>query len=88
MDGFDKFDDATKKELEAFLTQQQALAGFQQSVQKHTEMCWTKCVTGSISTRFSRGEESCLQNCVDRFLDSSLFIVKKLDEARGGQSQS
>jgi import inner membrane translocase subunit TIM8 len=39
-------------------------------------------VTGSISTRFSSGEAYCLQNCVDRFLDTSLFIVKKLEEQR------
>lgn len=41
-----------------------------------------RCVTGGISTRFSSSEAYCLQNCVDRFLDTSLFIVKKLEEQR------
>jgi len=45
-------------------------------------MCWDKCITGTPSTRFSRSEEGCLQNCVDRFLDTSLFMVKKVEQQR------
>jgi Tim10/DDP family zinc finger len=39
-----------------------------------------RCVTGSIGGRFSRGEESCLVNCVDRYVDTSLFVIKKVEE--------
>ncbi|KAG9032738.1 Mitochondrial import inner membrane translocase subunit tim8 [Tulasnella sp. JGI-2019a] len=78
----DKFDEGTKKELGDFLEQEQAKAHLQSSVHQYTDMCWTKCITGSVSTRFSRGEESCLVNCVDRFLDASLFIVNKLQSQR------
>ncbi|KIO25219.1 hypothetical protein M407DRAFT_25442 [Tulasnella calospora MUT 4182] len=42
-------------------------------------LCWTKCMPGSVSTVFSRGAEPCLLNCVDRFLDTNLFIVNKLE---------
>ena len=41
-----------------------------------------RCITGTPSTRFSRGEESCLANCVERFLDTSLFMVKKIESQR------
>lgn len=41
-----------------------------------------RCVTGSSFARFSSKEEQCLSNCVDRFLDTSLFIVKKIGEQR------
>jgi import inner membrane translocase subunit TIM8 len=47
-----------------------------------TAQCWDKCVTGTPSTRFSRGEETCLANCVDRFLDTSMFMVKQIEEKR------
>jgi mitochondrial import inner membrane translocase subunit TIM8 len=47
-----------------------------------TVQCWDKCVTGTPSTRFSRSEETCLANCVDRFLDTSLFMVKQIGEKR------
>jgi len=81
MDGFN-FDDASKKELEQFIQREQAGARIQASIHQHTSMCWDKCITGTPSTRFSRGEESCLANCVERFLDTSLFMVKQLENQR------
>ncbi|CAE6377820.1 unnamed protein product [Rhizoctonia solani] len=89
MDTNQKFDEATQRELQTFIEQEQAKARVQATTHQLTDMCWTKCITGSVSTRFSSSEAYCLQNCVDRFLDTSLFIVKKLDEQRrsmqGGQ---
>jgi mitochondrial import inner membrane translocase subunit TIM8 len=41
-----------------------------------------RCITGAPSTRFSRGEESCLNYCVDRFLDTSLRMVQLIQEQR------
>ncbi|KIM33759.1 hypothetical protein M408DRAFT_325363 [Serendipita vermifera MAFF 305830] len=79
----DKFDEATQKELAQFLEHQQAEARLNSQIQKFTSMCWDKCVTGSIGGRFSRGEESCLVSCVDRFLDTSLFVVKRIEEQQG-----
>ncbi|KAJ7275311.1 hypothetical protein B0H12DRAFT_980249, partial [Mycena haematopus] len=77
-----KFDEATQKELSAFLEKQQAEARLHASIHNFTGICWdkrvvlelTRCVTGTPSTRFSRSEESCLSNCVERFLDTSLFV--------------
>jgi len=77
-----KLDDATQKELATFLEREQAQARVQSSIHNFTSMCWDKCITGTPSTRFSRGEESCLSNCVERFLDSSIFIVKKIEQQR------
>lgn len=51
-------------------------------IQSFTIQCWDKCVTGTPSTRFSRSEETCLANCVERFLDTSLFMVKQIEEKR------
>ncbi|EOR00873.1 hypothetical protein E3P92_00313 [Wallemia ichthyophaga] len=75
-------DEATQRELNTFVEQEQAKAKLQSSTHTFTEMCWNKCITGSISSRFSKSEESCLVNCVDRFLDTSLHIVKALDHQR------
>ncbi|KAH9968720.1 Tim10/DDP family zinc finger protein, partial [Russula dissimulans] len=71
-----------QKEIQTFLEREQAQARVQQSIHNFTSMCWEKCITGTPSTRFSRGEESCLANCVERFLDTSLFIVKKIESQR------
>ncbi|ORY33017.1 Tim10/DDP family zinc finger-domain-containing protein [Naematelia encephala] len=74
-----QFDAATKKELEEFLEQEQSKAKLQATVHELTNTCWKTCITGSIGAKFSRSEASCLENCVDRFLDSSLFIVRQIE---------
>jgi len=41
-------------------------------------------------SKFERGEEACVQNCVDRFFDSHLFIIQRygiLCVARGLMSR-
>ncbi|PPQ72715.1 hypothetical protein CVT26_003010 [Gymnopilus dilepis] len=78
----DKFDEATQKELASFLEGQQAVARLNSTVQQLTTMCWDKCITGTPSTRFSRSEENCLHNCVGRFLDTSIFLVKEIEGKR------
>ncbi|EJD52156.1 hypothetical protein AURDEDRAFT_159008 [Auricularia subglabra TFB-10046 SS5] len=77
-----KFDEATQKELAQFLEREQAQARMQTTIHNFTDMCWEKCISGSSFGRFSSKEQACLTNCVDRFLDSSLFMVKKIREAR------
>ncbi|ESK98398.1 mitochondrial import inner membrane translocase subunit tim8 [Moniliophthora roreri MCA 2997] len=77
-----KFDEATQKELATFLEKEQTQAKLHSTVHNFTTMCWDKCITGTPSTRFSRSEESCLMNCVDRFLDSSIFLVKQIQSRR------
>ncbi|OAX44815.1 hypothetical protein K503DRAFT_5872 [Rhizopogon vinicolor AM-OR11-026] len=81
MDNF-KFDEATQKELATFLEREQAQARINATVHTLTSMCWDKCVTGTPGSRFARGEEGCLLNCVDRFLDTSLFIIKTIEGQR------
>ncbi|KAG2077093.1 hypothetical protein BDR04DRAFT_1067637 [Suillus decipiens] len=81
-----KFDEATQKELTTFLEREQAQARINSTVHNLTSMCWDKCITGTPGSRFARGEESCLLNCVDRFLDTSLFIIKTIEGQRSQQS--
>lgn len=48
-----------------------------------TQICWTKCVTGSIKNgKLDRSEEGCLKNCVDRFLDMNFLTMKHLNNMR------
>ncbi|KAF8338169.1 Tim10/DDP family zinc finger-domain-containing protein [Cantharellus anzutake] len=82
----EKFDEATQKELQKFLQEEQKRERVQQTVQSLTSACWDKCITGSVSTRFARGEEKCLVNCVGRFLDTSLHMVNRLEANRQAHS--
>ena len=54
------------------------------AVHELTDTCWKKCVTGGISSSsLDRKEEPCIQNCVDRFLDTNEALLKHLSALRG-----
>lgn len=53
------------------------------AVHNLTDVCFKKCVTANISNaRLERQEESCGRNCVERFLDANLSVVKHLENLR------
>ncbi|KAI0785984.1 Tim10/DDP family zinc finger-domain-containing protein [Abortiporus biennis] len=78
----DKFDEASQKELSKFLENEQAQARVQSTIHQLTSTCWDKCITGTPASSFSKSERGCLENCVDRFLDTSLFLINKIQEQR------
>ncbi|CAN8097088.1 unnamed protein product [Discula destructiva] len=68
-----------KQELQQFITNEQHRARIQQRSHELTQTCWNKCVTGSFkSNALDKGEQACLANCVERFLDISTLAVKHL----------
>lgn len=44
---------------------------------KLTDICWDKCVTGSVGSKLSSGEVSCLTNCAQRYMDMSMIVMKR-----------
>jgi len=78
-----KLSDRDKQELQQFIVNESQKARIQQSVHNLTDICWKKCVTGSIrSGKLDKGEETCAQNCVDRFLDGNFTVIKHLEAMR------
>jgi len=65
------------KELQQFIQIEQQKMQFQQQVSKITEMCWDQCMPDKISTKLDSRTESCLSNCVERFIDTSLAITQR-----------
>ena len=44
-----------------------------------TGICWKKCITGNLkSGSLDKGEETCLANCVERFMDVNGMTMKHL----------
>lgn len=49
-----------------------------------TDACWKKCITSRITAgRLDSSEESCAQNCVERWMDTNLAVLKHLEVLRG-----
>ncbi|KAI9183938.1 Mitochondrial import inner membrane translocase subunit tim8 [Blastocladiella emersonii ATCC 22665] len=74
-----QLDAASQAELQKFLEQENSKARVQSQIHTFTQMCWDKCIT-KVGNRLSSSEESCLTSCVERFLDTSIFIVKRLQD--------
>ena len=52
---------------------------FQSQVNVFTDICWEKCVDKP-GNKMDGKTETCIANCVERFLDTNLFIAKRLAE--------
>ncbi|KAN0103051.1 Tim10/DDP family zinc finger domain containing protein [Hyaloscypha variabilis] len=78
-----KLSENDKHELQQFIVNESQKARIQQSVHSLTDICWKKCVTGTIrSGKLDKNEETCAQNCVDRFLDANMTVIRHLDNMR------
>ena len=67
-------------QMQRFMEAEGQKQKFQQLVHQLTEQCWDSCIQGYPGTRLDRKTESCLVNCVERFIDTSNFIVNRLEK--------
>ncbi|GAB6026444.1 Mitochondrial import inner membrane translocase subunit tim8 [Chamberlinius hualienensis] len=63
-------------ELQEFIMLEQQKAQFQVQVHRLNDVCWDKCVDKPGSKLDSR-TETCISNCVERFIDTSLTITQR-----------
>jgi len=63
---------------QAVAMEQQKLQ-FMQQVHKLNDVCWDMCL-GSPSSSLSGREETCLTNCVERFVDTSVLLVNRFSQ--------
>jgi len=52
---------------------------FQSQIHAFTDMCWEKCVDKP-GSKLDGKTETCIVNCVERFLDTNIFIAKRFSE--------
>ncbi|KAJ2778062.1 Mitochondrial import inner membrane translocase subunit tim8 [Coemansia javaensis] len=72
------FDEATQRELQQVLEKETAKAQLQNTVHEFTGRCWDVCIREAKSNQLSSKESQCMRNCVERFIDASMFVVKRL----------
>ncbi|WPH00719.1 Mitochondrial import inner membrane translocase subunit tim8 [Acrodontium crateriforme] len=79
-DALRNMSDKDKQELQQFVNNETQKAQIQQTVHNLTDLCFRKCITGKISSgALDRSEEPCMQNCVDRWMDSQMTVVRRLE---------
>ena len=67
-------------QVKQFVVQEQQRQRFQQLVHTLTDQCWDKCM-GSVSNKLESKTQNCIVNCVDRFIDTTNFVVNRLESA-------
>ncbi|KAJ1498762.1 Mitochondrial import inner membrane translocase subunit tim8 [Coelomomyces lativittatus] len=74
-------DAAAQTEIQKFIEQETSKNRIHSQIHMFTELCWNKCIT-KIGNRTSSSDQTCLENCVQRFLDTSMLLVNRLDQQR------
>jgi len=64
--------------MQRFIAAESQKKKFQDIVHSLTEECWDKCVTDRPGQKLGGSTESCIVNCVERFVDTANFVVNKL----------
>ncbi|CAK1593841.1 unnamed protein product [Parnassius mnemosyne] len=64
-------------QFEDFVLAETQKQRFQVLVHGLTDTCWETCM-GRPSNRLDSKTETCITNCVERFIDATTFITKRL----------
>ncbi|KAI9505421.1 Mitochondrial import inner membrane translocase subunit tim8 [Coemansia sp. RSA 1358] len=75
-------DDESQRELKEFIEQESAKSQIQNAVHSFTSRCWETCISNAKSNQLDKKETACLQNCVERFIDASVHVVKRLQNSQ------
>ncbi|XP_077389050.1 mitochondrial import inner membrane translocase subunit Tim8 A [Festucalex cinctus] len=82
---------STDPQLQEFIEIESQKQKFQQTVHQMMELCWEKCMDKPGPKLDSR-TDACFANCVERFIDTSQFILNRLEQtqqrSRGAFSDS
>ncbi|CAF2611492.1 unnamed protein product [Rotaria sp. Silwood2] len=66
-------------QLASFIEQENQKQHFQSIVHTLTDKCWDLCSL-NISSRLDGKSERCLTDCIERFLDTSNYIINKISQ--------
>ncbi|RKP30346.1 mitochondrial import inner membrane translocase subunit TIM8 [Metschnikowia bicuspidata] len=76
--------DASRKDILQFIESENSKSKVQMSIHNFTDMCFKKCNENRpiTSNTLTPSEEKCLQNCLNRFLDTNIKVVQTLQAQR------
>ncbi|XP_014102474.1 mitochondrial import inner membrane translocase subunit Tim8 [Bactrocera oleae] len=77
MSDFDSLSSVSSdKELQEFLMIEKQKAQVNAQIHEFNDICWEKCI-GKPGSKLDSSTETCLSNCVDRFIDTSLLVTQR-----------
>jgi len=70
-------------DMQQFIQAETAKSQFQNVIHDLNEKCWDTCVDGKPSNKLDGRTESCLKNCVERFIDTNMLILERFEKKAG-----
>ncbi|CAB0035803.1 unnamed protein product [Trichogramma brassicae] len=70
---------AASSELEEFIMVEKQKAQFNAQIHEFSGLCWDKCIDKP-GNKLDGRSETCLVNCVNRFIDVSLLITNRFTQ--------
>ena len=70
---------ASDPQMQRFIQVETQRQKFNQVLHSMTEQCWDVCM-GTPSQSLDRKTQTCMVNCVERFLDTTNFVVNRLQK--------
>lgn len=67
-------------DMQQFIQAETEKSRFQNVIHELNEKCWDTCVDGKPSNRLDGKTETCLKNCVDRFIDTNMLILQRFEK--------
>lgn len=64
------------QELKEFLILEKQKAQYNAQIHEYNDICWDKCIDKP-GMKLDVKTETCLNNCVDRFIDVTLFVTNR-----------
>lgn len=72
--------ESSDNELKNFIEGETQKQRLQYLIHELTDRCWDACIDKP-GPRMDSRTENCIQNCVNRFIDTTNFIVEKLEKS-------
>jgi hypothetical protein len=53
------------------------------AIHELNSVCFKKCITGRMAAgSLERNEDTCMKNCVDRYMDANMTVIRHLEKMR------
>ncbi|XP_074650062.1 mitochondrial import inner membrane translocase subunit Tim8 A-like [Tubulanus polymorphus] len=66
-------------QMQRFIQAETQKQRFNQLVHGIADECWELCMPDRPGNKLDRKTESCLTNCVERFLDTTNYVVNRME---------
>ena len=74
-------------ELQRMLAMETQQAKFMRDVHRFTDICWERCIDKP-GNKLESKNETCLKNCLERFIDTSNFVISRLEKKHQHSDES